>query len=129
MNEEVEALLKKADRSIRGARILFEDGLYGFAVSRAYYTMFYLVTAVLLTKELNFSKHKAVVAAFGKHFIKTDIFDHKFHRYLVAAFEQRQIGDYEPLEEITEETAEITIERAVAFFDVVKEYLAAKDWA
>jgi len=89
--------------------------------------MFYRVTAVLLTKDLNFSKHKAVVATFGKHFIKTNIFDHKFHRYLVAVFEQRQIGDYEPLEEITEETAEKNIERAVEFFDAVKEYLATRD--
>jgi uncharacterized protein (UPF0332 family) len=89
--------------------------LYGFAVSRAYYAMFYLVTAVLLTKNLNFSKHKAVVAAFGQHFIKTNIFDHKFHRYLVWAFEQRQIGDYEPLEEITEEIADKNIKRAVEF--------------
>ena len=126
MNEEMEALLEMADKSIKGARILFKDGLYGFAVSRAYYAMLYLVT-VVLTKNLNFSKHKAVVAAFGQHFIKTNIFDHKFHRYLVAAFEQRQIGDYEPLEEITEETAEMNIKRAVEFFDVVKEYLAARD--
>jgi uncharacterized protein (UPF0332 family) len=58
-----------ADKSIKGARILFEEGLYGFAVSRAYYAMFYLVTAVLLTKDLNFSKHKAVVATFGQHCI------------------------------------------------------------
>ncbi len=65
MNEEIDALLKMADKSIRGARLLFEDGLYGFAVSRSYYAMFYLATAVLLTKDLNFSKHKAVVAAFG----------------------------------------------------------------
>jgi len=127
VNEEIEALLKMADKSIKGARILFEEGLYGFAVSRAYYAMFYLVTAVLLTKDLNFSKHKAVVAAFGQHFIKTNIFDHKFHSYLVTAFEQRQIGDYEPLEEITEETAEKNIERAVEFFAVVKDYLATRD--
>ena len=41
MNEEIDALLKMADKSIRGARLLFEDGLYGFAVSRSYYAMFY----------------------------------------------------------------------------------------
>jgi uncharacterized protein (UPF0332 family) len=51
VNEEIEALLKMVDKSIKGARILFEEGLYGFAVSRAYYAMFYLVTAVLLTKD------------------------------------------------------------------------------
>lgn len=124
MNEEIDALLRMADRSIKGARLLLEDGLYGFAVSRAYYAMFYLATAVLLTKDLNFSKHKAVVAVFGQQFIKTNIFDHKFHKYLVEAFEQRQIGDYEPLEEITKEIAQKNIERAVEFLDAVKDYLA-----
>ncbi len=80
MNEEIEALLKMAMDSIRGARLLFDDELYGFAVSRAYYAMFYLVSAVLLTKGLNFSKHQAVVAAFGQHFVKTGIFKHMFHQ-------------------------------------------------
>jgi len=124
MNAEIDALLKMADKSIRGARLLFEDELYGFAVSRSYYAMFYLATAVLLTKGLNFSKHKAVVAAFGQHFVKTNIFDHKFHKYLVESFEQRQIGDYEPLEEITKEITQKNIERAVEFLDAVKDYLA-----
>jgi uncharacterized protein (UPF0332 family) len=45
----------------------------------------------------------------------------------VASFEQRQIGDYESLEEITEETAEKNIERAVEFFDVVEDYLVTRD--
>lgn len=85
--------------------------------------MFYLVSAVLLTKGLNFSKHQAVVAAFGQHFIKTGIFKHKFHQYLVEAFEQRQIGDYEPMEEITKETAQKSIDRAEEFLVAVKAYL------
>ncbi|GFO97646.1 hypothetical protein ig2599ANME_1851 [groundwater metagenome] len=123
MNEEIEALLKMAMDSIRGARLLFNDELYGFSVSRAYYAMFYLVSAVLLTKDLNFSKHQAVVAAFGQHFVKTGIFKHKFHQYLVEAFEQRQIGDYEPMEEITKETAQKNIDRAEEFLVAVRVYL------
>ena len=85
--------------------------------------MFYLATAILLTKGLNFSKHKAVVASFGQHFIKTNIFEPKFHRYLVEAFEQRQIGDYDVLEEITKETAEKNINRATEFSVAVKDVL------
>lgn len=123
MNEEIEALLKKALDSIKGARLLFDDELYGFAVSRAYYSMFYLVSAVLLTKGLNFSKHQAVVAAFGQHFVKTGIFKHKFHQYLVEAFEQRRIGDYEPMEEITKETAQKNIYRAEEFLVAARAYL------
>ncbi|HLB71865.1 MAG: HEPN domain-containing protein [Candidatus Methanoperedens sp.] len=126
MNEEIDALLKKALDSIKGARLLFDDELYGFAVSRAYYAIFYLVSAVLVTKSLSFSKHQAVVAAFGQHFVKTGIFEQKFHRYFVEAFEQRQIGDYEPMEEITQETAKKNIERAIEFLNVVKEYLENK---
>jgi len=77
----------------------------------------------LLTKGLNFSKHKAVVAAFGQHFVKTNIFDHKFHKYPVESFEQRQIGDYEPLEEITKEIAQKSIGMTVEFLDAAKGYL------
>ncbi|VVB87320.1 HEPN domain protein [uncultured archaeon] len=123
MNEEIEALLRMAVDSIRGARLLSDDKLYGFSVSRAYYAMFYLVSAVLLTKDMNFSKHQAVVAAFGQHFVKTRIFKQKFHQYLVEAFEQRQIGDYEPMEEIIKETAQKNIERAEEFLVAVRVYL------
>jgi len=123
MNEEIKALLKMAVDSIKGARLLFDEGLYGFAVSRAYYAMFYLVSAVLLTKGLNFSKHQAVVAAFGQHFVKTGIFKYIFHQYLVEAFEQRQIGDYEPMEEITRETAQKNIDRAEEFLAAARDYL------
>jgi len=42
----------------------------------------------------------------------------------VEAFEQRQIGDYEPLEEITKEIAQKSIGMAVEFLDVVNGYLA-----
>jgi uncharacterized protein (UPF0332 family) len=124
MNEEMKALLKKAQDSIKGARILFDDELFGFAASRAYYAMFYLVNAILLTKEMSFSKHQAVVASFGQHFVKTKIFEQKFHQYLVEAFEQRQIGDYEPLEEITKETTQKSIDHALEFLNAVKDYLS-----
>ena len=124
MNEEMKALLKKAQDSIKGARILFDDELFGFAASRAYYAMFYLVSAILLTKDMSFSKHQAVVASFGQHFVKTKIFEQKFHKYLVEAFEQRQIGDYEPLEEITKETAQKSIDHALELLNAVKDYLS-----
>jgi uncharacterized protein (UPF0332 family) len=59
----------------------------------------------------------------GQHFVKTGIFKHKFHQYLVEAFEQRQIGDYEPMEGITKETAQKNIDRAEEFLVAVRVYL------
>ena len=42
MTQEQQALLDKARDSVRSARLLASDGLYDFAVSRAYYAMFYV---------------------------------------------------------------------------------------
>ena len=41
MTPEQSALLSKAYDSVRAAKLLSDAGLYGFAVSRAYYAMFY----------------------------------------------------------------------------------------
>ena len=73
MSPELEALLNKADRSLAASQRLFEGADYDFAASRAYYAMFYLAEALLLTLRLTFSKHSAVIAAFGQHFVKTGL--------------------------------------------------------
>lgn len=71
MIPEQAALLRKAQDSLRAARLLADQQLYDFAVSRAYYAMFYVAQAFLLGEGLSFSKHSAVIAAFGQQFAKT----------------------------------------------------------
>ena len=62
MIPEQAALLKKARDSLRAARVLADqEHLYDFAVSRAYYTIFYAAEAFLLGEGLAFSKHSAVI--------------------------------------------------------------------
>jgi uncharacterized protein (UPF0332 family) len=87
-------LLTKARESLKAAEMLFDGRFYDFSAGRSYYAMFYATEAVLLSKNLSFSKHSAVIAAFGKDFIKTKIFPQKMRDSLVSAFELRQMGDY-----------------------------------
>jgi uncharacterized protein (UPF0332 family) len=94
MIPEQVALLKKARDSLRGAKLLAEDGLYDFAASRAYYTMFYVAEALLLGKGLSFSKHTAVIAAFGRRFARPGVVPAEFHRYLIDGQDMRTVGDY-----------------------------------
>ena len=91
---EIDSLVKRAKRYIRSAELLLNDKDYESSVSRTYYAMFYAAQAVLLTEKLTFSSHKGVISAFGKHFIKTEIFPKEMGRELNRAFEKRQIGDY-----------------------------------
>jgi len=60
MTEDQDGLVAKARDSIRGAELMARDGLYDFAVSRAYYAMFYAAEALLLGEGLQFSSHAAV---------------------------------------------------------------------
>jgi uncharacterized protein (UPF0332 family) len=63
MTNVQEALLKKARRSLAAAKVLLNDEFYEAAVSRAYYTMFYLASALLHIKGLSFSKHGSLLGA------------------------------------------------------------------
>ncbi len=64
------------------------------------------------------------LAAFGQHFVKTGLFDRKFHNYLRRAFRDRQRSDYEAMAEVSEETARSTLERAREFLAATNTFLA-----
>jgi len=65
--------LEKARRYLDTADLVRRHGDYDTAVSRLYYAMFYCAEAVLLARGLSFSKHQAVIAAFGQQFAKTKL--------------------------------------------------------
>lgn len=121
--EEIKALLRKAERSLDAAKTLFSNGHYDFAVSRAYYAMFYSAEALLLTKDMKFKKHSAVISSFGREFVKTKEIDAKYHRYLISAFKEREKGDYETFLLHTEDDVREILNNAKEFISVVKNLL------
>ena len=94
-SEELNAMLAKARQYLDSAETLRQSRDYDSAVSRLYYAMFYCAEALLLSQGLTFSSHKAVIAAFGHHFVKTNRLPVEMHRWLRGGFEKRQVGDYE----------------------------------
>lgn len=86
--------------------------------------MFYMAEAVLMTKGLSFSKHSAVISAFGQHFVKAGILNKKYHKMLSDAFEIRQIGDYSYLREISDEEALRVIKNAEDFLNEIRRLLS-----
>lgn len=94
-----------------------------FSAGRSYYAMFYAAEAVLLTKNLSFSSHKAVISAFGKEFVKTNELPSRLHRNLRDAFRLRQVGDYGGTISFKKEDAERLIIQAKEFTGAIEEYL------
>ncbi len=115
MTTEQQALLDKAHQSLAAARLLHEHEQYSIAAGRAYYVMFYAAEALLLGEGLRFSKHSAIIAAFGARFAKPEVVPPRFHRYLIRGQEVRTEGDYSTNPVHQEESAE-QIERAPESF-------------
>ncbi len=115
MTPEQGALVAKAQESIRAARLLATEGMHDFAVSRAYYAMFYLAEALLLGEGLSFSKHSAVIAAFGRHFVKSGRLTAELHDFIRQAQDQRNRADYGTGDPLCEEDSANQIRRAERF--------------
>ena len=120
MTPDQVALLQKAQASLKAARLLADQTLYDFAASRAYYTMFYVAEAFLLEEGLAFSKHSAVIAAFGRQLTKTGRVPQEFHRYLLDGQDSRNAGDYDIRPGISESEAAKQITRAEQFLQLAE---------
>ncbi|MCC5898296.1 MAG: HEPN domain-containing protein [Phormidium sp. GEM2.Bin31] len=118
MNKEQQELLLKAQQSLQAAKLLLANDYANYAASRAYYTMFYVAEAFLEGEGLSFSKHSAVIAAFGREFAKPQRVFHEFHRFLIEAQELRTAGDYGQLNAVTTAQATEQIDRAERFLEV-----------
>jgi uncharacterized protein (UPF0332 family) len=117
MREELKLLIEKAERSIKAAEELLAKDYFEFSVSRSYYAMLYCAQALLLSKNLSFSKHSGVISGFGKELIKSGEIPEEFHQYLIQAFKERQKADYDAKVDITKEKAREVLEKAKRFLE------------
>lgn len=121
--ETIKALIKKAERSLVVAKRLFLEENHDFSISRAYYAMFYCAEALLFAKDMSFSKHSAVISAFGREFVKTGIFPRESQRYLSKAFEERLRSDYEVAMYPDRQKCDEVLKNAEEFLNETRKYL------
>lgn len=118
-------LLAKADRALAAAQSLLDHGDPEFAISRAYYAMYYAATGILHERGLAFRKHTAIHAAVAEHFTRTGALDPKYHRWILDAFDARITADYGVEADFTAQDAALRIDRAREFAAAVRKLLQA----
>jgi uncharacterized protein (UPF0332 family) len=121
VNSEQQFLLNKAEESLQAAKLLADNQLYDFSVSRSYYAMFYLAQIFLLGRDLSFSSHAAVISAFGREFVKSGEVPKELHRYLIDAAKARTDGDYSTEIRLSQDDAIVQMQRAQSFLDITKQ--------
>lgn len=121
--KEIDDLTAKANKFLKTSELALNNGDYDSSVSRSYYAMFFMAEAVLLKSGLRSSSHKGVISLFGEHFVKTGILGEELGRSLRRAFDLRQKGDYSVEFPITENAAEICLQKAKAFISELGTFL------
>jgi uncharacterized protein (UPF0332 family) len=90
-------------------------GDYILAINRAYYALFYAVSALLLEEGRQFKRHSGVRAAFNRDFIRTGRVEMRYGDLYNQLFDDRQAGDYVALTEFDAEYVQERIEACETF--------------
>jgi hypothetical protein len=119
----VEASLQRAEKALKSAKLLEENGQLEDAASRAYYAMFHAARALLFSKGVTARTHRGTISLFGEKIVKQGILHAEFADMLRKAFDLRQKSDYELYTELNAELVKETIRNAGKLTEKVKELI------
>jgi len=119
----VEASLERAEKALKSAKLLEENGELEDAVSRAYYTIFHAARALLFSKGVTAKTHRGTISLFSEKIVRQGILPEKYADMFRKAFDLRQKSDYEIYAKLNMELVREVIENAKDFTEKVKELI------
>ena len=118
--DEISANLERAETNLQAAKDLLEKTYYDIGASRAYYSAFYGASALLLSENIDTSKHSGVIALIHQHFVKTGKLDKEQGKNINWLFELRSVGDYGVSVHVTSGEAHKAVAVAESFLTSVR---------
>ena len=103
---------ERARETLDEARLLAGAGRLHGAVNRAYYAMFYAVSALALRHGFSTRSHTQLRGFFNREFVKAGAISIDLGRAYGAAFDSRTKGDYDDLTQFTREQVELMLNEA-----------------
>jgi uncharacterized protein (UPF0332 family) len=117
----------QAEETIQSAHLCENMKYYKDAINRAYYAAFYAVKAVLAISDVDFKRHKDVVAYFNQNYVATEIFEKDCGRKLARLQKKREASDYDDFYLASADEAKEQIVSAEYIIREVKKYLTQKE--
>jgi len=127
MREQIRTEVEEGKECLQAAKVLANGNLYSHAVSKAYFAMFHLCEALLLSRKIERRKHAKLIGAFHKQFRKEGLFDEDLHGLLDRAYKDRQKADYKMFK-FDESHAEARIAEAEEFIVKIERVLRKEDF-
>ncbi len=94
LQQLIDYRISRAEETYKEAKLLAANNHWNAVANRLYYSCFYMVNALLIKHNLNFSSHNGVKSEFHKSFIKTGLISQTSGKTYSRLFNLRQEGDY-----------------------------------
>ena len=118
--------LERAREELDTAELLFDNERLKAANNRAYYSIYYSLTAVLCLEPIAFKKHKDTIGYFNKNYVHTDRFPREIGRNISKAAKIRHASDYDEFYIASKEETEKQIRTAKELADLVDKFISEK---
>lgn len=118
--------LGQAKETLVVSKECYEGKHYKDSINRAYYAAFYAIKAVLALGEVDYKRHKDVIAYFNKNYVATNIFERDLGRKLGRLQQKREKSDYDDFYIASFEEAKEQIEIAEFAIHKIESYLHSK---
>ena len=116
--------LEKADKTWGQMEVQVNNGVWEMAANRLYYALFHAMSALLINDGYQVKSHRGILAMFGEHYIKTDIFAKKDGSLLSDLVIMRDNADYNCFFEADEEKLSPYLEPTRLLIEKIKQYIA-----
>jgi uncharacterized protein (UPF0332 family) len=116
--------LEKCKEDLQAARELLKLGFLRAAVNRAYYGVFHITSAALLTLDIERSKHSGVQSAFSQYLVTPGHIEPEYSKIYGRARRLREDYDYaDELRDLDEKIATDLLADAERFVARMERYL------
>jgi uncharacterized protein (UPF0332 family)/predicted nucleotidyltransferase len=100
IKETIRLYVEEANSNWEAAKELIAAGMPAYAVGRAYYAAFYLVTAALYTVNVVRGKHRAVLGAVHQFLVQPGLIEKEYADIYKALMDGRELVDYRPFKQL-----------------------------
>lgn len=116
--------LEKSERTFEDVLFCVKEGKWETAANRLYYSVFHAMSALLVSDGHQVKSHRGIIAMFGEHYVRTDVFSKKDGSLLSDLVIMRDNADYNCFFEANEEKLKPYIEPTRMLIEKIKAYIA-----
>ena len=119
----VELLIEKSDRNLQQAIVNAQLGFWDLVANRLYYSIFHIVTAMLLKDGIKVHSHKGTSSQFGKYYVLTGKFAREDGILYSRLQTMREKADYQNVFSLDDAVGNNLVSQARELQEKIKKFL------